>query len=114
MKYKKLFPGEKFELMLVGETAYNFVYCDAHKHIHETVSTLLRTADNKVWICLGVSIILITLIGNTKDVKRGIRVGGSALLITLSALLSPGLSGESRWSRCSYLITLWMFGCIMF
>lgn len=117
-KYKNLYPQEGMVLRSQRKTAYNFAYCNSPTHIQEQASiaaiAFLKTADIQVWLCLSASIFLITCIGNAKMWLRKMRNGGSPLLVTMSALLTSGLSGESRWSKYSPLIILWMLGCEIF
>lgn len=94
-------------LIQVDSNFFNFNFCQRQgKDASNNISPLeifRSTAESKVWLCLGASLILTTYLVRLQVGKNN----SSVLLATLSALLSVGVTGDSRLLRRSWLITLW-------
>lgn len=92
---------------------FSFAYCDIPRRELDTLSPLIifqNTADNLVWCCLITSIILISLIIK----RRSRQIKSSTVLITLSALISGGVSISSKSMQRSWLLMAWMYVCLTF
>lgn len=101
----------------------NFAYCDdisvggTITHNVSLLETLFGEVDNSVWICLGVSLIFVSLHANFAVIRKNgkvyiIRSKHATVMTTLSILISNGASG--RIKKKSVLFVLWMYGCLVF
>lgn len=94
-----------------GDIFCNMAYCSEPRRQIESASPLelfATTADIFIWICLGVSLILTSVVASASIGKQC----QSLFVVALSSLISPGISGVVR--RRSWLLCLWMGGCIIF
>lgn len=91
---------------------FNFTLCskplEAQDQITLKTIFLVSTADWKVWLCLAIQILLISYLTSKSSFVP------DSLLITFSALTSPGISGSTKSLRCAPPFTLWTYICLIF
>lgn len=92
---------------------YNFAYCSITRKVdYNSMSLFLKIigiADLVTWICIFVSVL-----GTAFIMKKGEHGTSkrSIILTIISALITPGISGNIRSTKCVPLV-LWMFACIV-
>lgn len=110
---------EGMSLVVENVHSFNFAYCDEphRKRREKTVfQFFLNSADATVWTCLLAATILVShvipmAIRNDGGVYWS---GGSAMLATLSVLLTPGSSAQMTTAKHSMPFVLWMYTSIIF
>lgn len=118
-KFKQGRP-DNLALILGDPVAYNYVYCNVKSEADEGISItviFLGAADIYVWVCLAVSIIFVSFMIRFKVEDSGqltFEKRPEFMLATVSALLSPGMSGQSKQTKYSSLFCLWMLNCLIF
>lgn len=104
-------------IVQIPETANNFAYCQPAKLVSLSILNLLDgTGDASVWACLSVATLLVICLTNLviKADETGVRLAmheKSSDMAAISALLSPGIAGENKFTRHSSLFVLWSFIC---
>lgn len=92
---------------------FSFTYCDHPRTGPDSLSPFIlfhESADTAVWFCLIASIVLISVL--VKNIAG--HNTWSTCLITLSALISGGVSISIRALQHSWLLTVWMCMCLIF
>lgn len=104
-------------LLQLSTVGYNFMYCSQLRNTRfagtspfQESGRMVEWAVATVWICLGMSIILISLILRMTTPKMNF----SFLLLTLSSLISAGILKCPRVLAHSGLLTLWTVACLIF
>lgn len=91
---------------------FSFTYCDHPRREFDTLSPLIifqNTADILIWFCMLASILLVGIF-----VKRlSGPTNSPTLLVALSSLVSGGVSISSKSLKRSWLLTTWMYACII-
>lgn len=110
--YLHEYSEEKPSIFLTNSAALNFVYCSKIRTETEKISPLQvfnLVADMYAWVCLIFSIILVSTLVRAFIGRSNV----SAVMATLSVLLSFGINGESQALRHNWLLTLWMLMCLV-
>lgn len=106
----KLMFGLKYPLAL------NFIYCGKGTSFERAsiLETLFSKVDTPVWICLGISLMVVTLMCSIEPIPNSKHFWGNPLpfMTTVSVLLTSGPSGKIRKNSVSFV--LWMFACLIF
>lgn len=96
-------PKERLTPFRLSSNYFNFVYCGQPQVEWENFSKVADgTADQKVWICLVISMITISAIVGRLHCKKNM-----VTMETLSTLLTPGFSGSIKNVKGSALFTMW-------
>lgn len=92
--------------------AFSYSYCNIPVPKLDGISPsklFSTTADLPVWICILFALILVSLL-----IRLKIGENQPVLVATLSALISAGISGDTKPIQRSGLFTLWTVTCLLF
>lgn len=92
---------------------WNFVICHHPRQEQQNLSPMeiFKTRmDASTWSCLGISLLLISVLISLKTGSTGSPV----IMTLLASLLNPGISAVSRILQRSWLFNLWLYSSLVF
>lgn len=119
-KSHEIIPDQFATFVRVETHLYNFVYCSTidstsrkRGHTKQTlITSFFSAADLSTWLCLLSSLLSVSIISSISPKQ----IQTPAVLLTLSALITTGLSNIRKDSNVgnSGLFVLWTYACLLF